>query len=149
MPYTEFKKTKHYTIVELLQQYSAIKKKYSIVNYKLKRNRIEIVLFLKPTDLSIEYKIRIVARCNSKIVDVFVDDPRIIKYVNGKKTPHLYSNGSLCLYYPNYNEWDYMDLWSDTLIPWTSLWLFYYEIWKETGEWVGGGIHADEYVPMS
>ena len=46
------------------------------------------------------------------------------------------------IYFRNRNLWDYNDDWSDTLIPWTSLWLYYYEIWIETGEWVGGGKHG-------
>ena len=24
-------------------------------------------------------------------------------------------------------------------MPWVSLWLFFYEIWVVTGEWLGGG----------
>jgi hypothetical protein len=31
-----------------------------------------------------------------------------------------------------------------TIIPWLSLWLYYYEVWHATGEWMGGGIeHGD------
>lgn len=68
-------------------------------------------------------------------------EPKIKKYRNGVKVPHLYNDGSLCLFYPKNDEWNYKQLWLETLIPWTSLWLFYYEIWIETGEWLGGGIH--------
>ena len=28
---------------------------------------------------------------------------------------------------------------AETIVPWASEWLFYYEIWKGTGEWYGGG----------
>lgn len=28
-----------------------------------------------------------------------------------------------------------------TIIPWTSEWLFNYEVWLATGEWRGGGMH--------
>jgi hypothetical protein len=27
----------------------------------------------------------------------------------------------------------------ESIVPWTSLWLYYYEIWHATGEWLGGG----------
>lgn len=57
------------------------------------------------------------------------------------KIPHLYPNGSLCLYYPDYNEWHANDSWADSIIPWTSLWLYFFELWIATGEWLGGGIH--------
>ena len=28
-----------------------------------------------------------------------------------------------------------------TIVPWCSEWLFYYELWLATGEWLGGGVH--------
>lgn len=83
---------------------------------------------------------------DSKSVKVFVVNPEIKYIENRKKVPHLYSDGSLCLHYPNYNEWSFRDSWVETLIPWTSLWLFYYEIWKETGQWLGGGIHGKKNI---
>jgi len=33
---------------------------------------------------------------------------------------------------------------ADTILPWASLWFFYYEIWLATGEWVGGGEHPGD-----
>jgi hypothetical protein len=32
---------------------------------------------------------------------------------------------------------------SETIIPWLSLWLTFYEMWRVTGEWDGGGITHD------
>ena len=29
----------------------------------------------------------------------------------------------------------------ETIVPWASLWLYYYEVWHATGEWLGGGEH--------
>ncbi|WP_179098563.1 hypothetical protein [Burkholderia pseudomallei] len=29
----------------------------------------------------------------------------------------------------------------ETYIPWTAEWLWYYEYWRSTGKWVGGGAH--------
>ena len=31
----------------------------------------------------------------------------------------------------------------DTIVPWSILWLFYFEDWLETDEWKGGGMHPD------
>jgi hypothetical protein len=28
---------------------------------------------------------------------------------------------------------------SEYIVPWISLWLFFYETWLITGEWLGGG----------
>ena len=29
---------------------------------------------------------------------------------------------------------------SETIIPWAIEWLKYYELWRITGKWLGGGI---------
>jgi hypothetical protein len=29
---------------------------------------------------------------------------------------------------------------ADTIVPWTSEWLMYYEIWLATSDWYGGGV---------
>lgn len=139
--YTKFRRIQHYTLPELYRQITQLKKYYNIVLKSLHRGRVELELMLQPTEFSISYKIKIIANKNSTIVNIFVIEPKIKKYRNGIKVPHLYNDGSLCLFYPKNDEWNYKQLWSETLIPWTSLWLFYYEIWIETGEWLGGGVH--------
>lgn len=50
--------------------------------------------------------------------------------------PHVYSDKSLCLYYPKEQPWKYgrSNLFSH-IIPWTHEWILYYEIWKITGVW--------------
>ena len=51
--------------------------------------------------------------------------------------PHVYSNGDLRLYLPG--QWNESMLLADTILPWTSQWLLYYELWLITGHWVGSG----------
>ena len=69
--------------------------------------------------------------------------PQLRKNDSGGDIPHLYPNGSLCLYRPKYQEFTRTDFLSDTIIPWTSLWLYYYEQWHITGNWLGGGEHPE------
>lgn len=144
MAYQKNSTQRHYTLAELFSRANEVQRLFPNSQVRCKCGKMEIILILKPTDVSIDYKIKLVAQQGHKSVDVFVEEPRIDLYEDGKKVPHLYSNGSLCLYYPEYREWDYRDSWAETLIPWTSLWLFYYEIWKDTGSWLGGGIHGSK-----
>ena len=51
------------------------------------------------------YTIKLFAKQDSKVVNIFVVNPKISLFENEKKVPHLYSDGSLCLFYPKYNEW--------------------------------------------
>lgn len=73
---------------------------------------------------------------------VFVLDPPLISRT-GEEIPHRFHDGSLCLYYDG--EWSSQNAIAETIVPWTATWLYYYELWLATGEWLGGGIHpADE-----
>lgn len=67
--------------------------------------------------------------------------------------PHLYPadkhipGARLCLFLPGsqadngLSEWRAQLKISDTIIPWASLWLFYFEQWLHTRDWEGGGKH--------
>jgi len=67
--------------------------------------------------------------------------PELKKNEKGEEAEHLYPNGYLCLYQPKYREFTRTNLLTDTIIPWTSLWLYHYEVWHLTDEWLGGGEH--------
>lgn len=124
-------------------QINVLKHKYADVTLQKQNNhrKIDVFIKLKPTENSQNYILRISARVDSTIVRIFPIEPLIGLEVCGKKVPHMYPDGSLCLYYPDYDEWEFTDRWAETLVPWASLWLYYYEIWLMTGDWLGGGIH--------
>ena len=127
-----------------MSQIRDIDKKFDDVSYTVNRGKIDVFIRLQPTEGSLTYKIKIAARVGSTMVDVFVVDPNVTKLTQKLNIPHLYKNGALCLYYPDYYEWNHTDSWADTLVPWSSLWLYYFEIWLATDEWLGGGIHPGD-----
>lgn len=133
--------TSSYSFPELLKNCNEIKRKYSEATYKINKGKVVVDIILQPSEGSEKYKVELITRIGAKAVEVFVVEPNIRKLKKELSIPHLYPNGSLCLYYPNYNEWSIEDLWADTLIPWTCLWLYFFELWLATGEWFGGGIH--------
>lgn len=52
--------------------------------------------------------------------------------------PHFYSNTkSLCLYHPDNYNWTEDKLIAKEIVPWTAAWIYFYEIWLETGIWYG------------
>lgn len=95
---------------------------------------------LQPTSRSGTYqfvlKYNLVDSPKTKIIS-----PTLQKNDKGENPPHLYPGENLCLYHPQYREFSRTDFLCDTIIPWTSLWLYYYEVWHLTGEWLGGGEH--------
>lgn len=130
-----------YTYHEIMAQISKLKEQYGSVEYESQKGQVTVFIELQPTPASVVYTVKLICAVNSSKVDVFIVNPKIERKRQGKLVPHMYSDGNLCLYYPKQKEWCIDDDWGTTLIPWTSLWLFYYEIWVETGEWLGGGKH--------
>ena len=86
---------------------------------------------LAPTDESAPYEISVAYRLGG------VPKARVLKPAIQPAAPHRYGDGSLCLYWPV--EWDWRGdrLIAETIVPWTSHWLYLYELWQVTGEWLG------------
>lgn len=54
------------------------------------------------------------------------------------KPPHFYqSTGTLCLYLPKNYRWSKHRLISKEIVSWTAGWIYFYEIWLQTGKWFG------------
>ena len=119
------------------------------------RQRLEIVLFfpqleygqegqqhhwtgiLKPSEGSPNYTICIQWYLG-EVPKVFVVLPAI-----ADEAPHRYADGSLCLYDPREHQRQSDDLIARDIIPWTCEWLYWYEIWQETGKWTGPSAHEE------
>lgn len=86
---------------------------------------------LRPTMESSEYSVVILHPFDG-VPKVMVSSPRI-----HPGAPHRYADGSLCLYWPTEWRWRSGACIAETLVPWTALWLYYYEIWLIVGEWLG------------
>lgn len=100
---------------------------------------------LKSSPLGDTYKIKVVFEKKLSPA-VYVVDPEKLKLAGGKtKLEHVYSqeNQKLCLFYPDGSQWDDSKIIASTIIPWTIEWLYHYEIWLITGEWLGGGKHPN------
>lgn len=111
--------------------------------YSIRQNILVWKGYLQPTHLSPKYLIKVVYQ-REKHPNVYVIEPKPLILAKGKsKLEHVYDTGKqhLCIYYKRAKEWNETKFIADTIIPWTSEWLFHYEIWVTTGAWHGGGIH--------
>ena len=120
-------------------QLANIKHSFKIIKGTIKMGTMYVTLELQPTSFSVKYKVSIKYNIgHSPIVKVVA--PTLIIPEN-KMIIHMYSDSSLCLYYPKNKEWNNNMLIARTTIPWTVEWLYYYENWVITGEWLGEGVH--------
>jgi hypothetical protein len=94
-----------------------------------------------PTALSRQYDARLEYR-HEMSPKVYVDAPDLVVLADGCRLPHVYEQSPprLCLYLPGSGEWGAWMRLDQTMVPWTALWLFYFEAWLLSGEWSGGGL---------
>lgn len=96
---------------------------------------------IAPSPLSNTYEVRLDYVLGKK-PQVYVLTP--LKLAKGKtKLPHVYDTEKqrLCLYYPDGQEWNSTMPLAKTIVPWIYDWLYHYEFWLGSGNWLGGGIH--------
>jgi len=98
---------------------------------------------IQPTLLCRSYLVEIELHHHIYSPIIKVIDPPLEKR-DGKIIPHLYKEGTLCLHRPKNKHWVPGMSIADTIIPWTSLWLYYYEEWHRTSIWHGGGEHPGD-----
>jgi len=85
----------------------------------------------------------------------FVVSP-LLTGLTDNEIPHSYPNErdpeypdatSLCLFRQTYGDWNAQKSIAETIVPWTDLWLYFFEYWLATGEWLGGGEHPNPMPP--
>lgn len=132
----------------LSQQHFFIKNKFPSSSITYNHPKLIVNIKIKPNDLSRTYPVNIVYDAHTRKIKVFVKGN--LQKLDRQDFPHIYAKdkklgiAQICLFYPIEKEWTTADWISDTIIPWASEWLFYYELWLGTGEWFGEGIEHEE-----
>lgn len=95
-----------------------------------------------PSPLSREYGMRI-EFAQGGVPETYVDAPDLQALAGERTIPHLYGRNppQLCLYLPCTYEWQPQMRIDLTIVPWSILWLFYFEEWLLSNDWKGGGLH--------
>jgi hypothetical protein len=57
----------------------------------------------------------------------------------GLSLPHVWNHARQVLCLHERRDWRPGMLLADSIVPWASEWLFFYEFWLVTGNWDGGG----------
>ncbi|WIY01834.1 hypothetical protein QRX60_48845 [Amycolatopsis mongoliensis] len=98
------------------------------------------VFELQPTTASCRYTVQLCYRLGWR-PEVRVINPTLHTREGVDRIPHTFDNDLLCLHLDD--EWRPTMRLADTIVPWASEWLFYYELWLTTGVWHGGG-HGEQ-----
>jgi hypothetical protein len=123
------KKTNFFPIA--LHEKHLIEKHYSCFKCIVDKIGLTCNGYIQPDEESIKYKVQI--KYQGGAPKVFIRSPKI----DYNSKIHVYDDKSLCLYYPKEDPWNNKKHLYDTIIPWVSEWLVYYELFLLTGKWLG------------
>jgi len=128
--------------INLGRQLISLRRRYPDGQGEINRGALTWLDWLRPSPLGRDYLIRLYHTPGAAPA-VYVLTPSLSELAGGRDVPHMYSQkeGKLCLYRPKFGEWEPAMFLSETIIPWTILWLFFFEEWLFSGEWKGGGEH--------
>jgi hypothetical protein len=127
--------------IALAEQVVRMKQLLPDFSCRWKRNIVSWIGYLQPTALSCCYKVKVTHQLHQSPC-VHVLNPSL-QAKPEESIPHIYPGQRLCLYHPKRREWSQQMYIAETIIPWASSWLMYYERWHMTGEWLGGGEHPN------
>jgi hypothetical protein len=125
--------------ISLATQHGHLLRRYPNSRIVRARERLVWSGALTPAVYSATYEVLIDHQIGTSPL-VYVARPRL-RLVDGQALPHVYPLNTLCLFLGN-REWHESIPIADTLVPWASEWLLFYELWLATdGEWLGDGEH--------
>lgn len=119
------KKAKYNSQIQIF----AMRQKYPQFKSKIEGNSIIFTGDLQVKPEFPKYKVSVEYR-NSLSPIVKILSPQLVD-----NPPHVYSEKKLCLYHPDNFKWKKEKLISNEIIEWTSAWIYFYEVWLETGKW--------------
>lgn len=95
-------------------------------------NDIEFIGELKVAEWIPEYTISISYR-GALAPRVMIIKPELVE-----KPPHVYPDTrTLCLYHPDLYKWKRDRLIAQDIVSWSAAWIYFYEVWLQTGVWYG------------
>jgi len=119
---------RHHFILET----NRLKKHFPFLDCTLRGGQLTCRGSITPSEGCDTYKVKLVYR-KGETPKVYIVDPPI----EAHPKYHMYKDGHLCLFDPRVSPW-YSDMMvHETIIPWSAEWLVFYELWKETGKWMG------------
>lgn len=126
----------------LMQQAAALKWEQPDSTIKFhKPSELTWIGQIRPTPLNENYTVKITLGLLG-CPRIWVIAPALRKR-GEEDIPHMYAQERLCVYNPSKYQWNRKMKLSETILVWTSMWLYFYEIWQATGLWLGGGDHPE------
>jgi hypothetical protein len=101
-------------------------------------NRITWTGELQPTARSATYLVEITYTVPAR-PRIRVLRPELKRREGAHNLPHVFEDDLLCVH--EAQDWNATMIIANTILPWISGWLYFYEVWLDTGYWEGEGTH--------
>ena len=95
---------------------------------------------LQPTAMSDTYTVEL-AYTVPRRPEIRVVSPELKLRPGCTRLPHVFPDSTLCVH--TAWEWRADTIIAHTIVPWICAWLYFYEVWYQTGYWLGEGTHPD------
>lgn len=118
-----------------MMQKRELERKFSFLKCRIENDTLICRGIFQPDNCN-AYDVRIEFRAGC-FPQVYILSPEI----KPNADIHIYSEGSLCLFYPGDMKWKDTTSIAENTIPWIFEWILFYELYLLTGVWEG------EYVP--
>jgi hypothetical protein len=103
---------------------------------------------MRPSEFARDYNVEVEYTIGTA-PNVWVRAPNLHELSGGRELPHVYDQKAqrLCLYLPGCGFWHPALALARTIIPWTALWLYNFELWLVTDVWHTRGEHPTSRRP--
>ncbi len=78
----------------------------------------------------------------------FILDPPLERRHPKQPVAHTLGPNEPCLYTKGHRDWNSRMFIGQTIVPWLMEWLAFYELWRATGRWYGGGTLPHGYEEL-
>ena|ERR1017187_5086725 len=95
---------------------------------------------IQPTARSARYHLEITYVVPQR-PEIRVLAPELRRREGGQRLPHSFPGDLLCVH--EAADWNATMMIATTIIPWICGWLYFYEVWLDTGYWQGEGTHPE------
>jgi hypothetical protein len=97
----------------------------------------------QPEVLCNTYLVKVRYKLNLPRPQISILTPRLQLAKGKTRLPHVYKGGQDDICVHTREDWNPSLLIADTIMPWISEWLFFYEAWLQTGYWEGKGTNPE------
>ena len=132
----------------LEQQLANLQRLHPTVHGRIEAGRLIAEGWIRGNVLTRRYRVRI-EYTKSIWPRAFVLEPALERRHPAQPVAHTHAANEPCLYRTRHGDWLPTMYLGQTIVPWLMEWLVFYETWRATGDWQGGGTLPDGYDQLA